>query len=111
MTYIKIDENIYPATIDGIINDKSWDGRESKTITLSMTYAQASAIFVDGLEWSIVCEDRDENDDIINVDEFDNSNFNIAGDIVDHRDGTLSIKMGKPTDLEEAYELLYGGEE
>ena len=28
----------------------------------------------------------------------------IAGDIVDHRDGTLSIKMGRLTELEEAYE-------
>ena len=43
-------------------------------------------------------------------DEYDNSDFNIAGDVTDHRDGTMSIKMGKATDLEDAYELLYGGD-
>lgn len=37
--------------------------------------------------------------------------FNIAGDVTDHRDGTVSITMGRMTDLEEAYELLYGGNE
>ena len=111
MIYVKINEHMYPATIEGKIVDKSWDDRESKTITLSMTYAEAASVFVDGLSWSIVCEDIDDNDVIVNTEEFDNSAFNIAGDITDHRDGTISVTMGKPTDLEEAYELLYGGEE
>ena len=26
-------------------------------------------------------------------------------------DGTVTIKMGKPTDLEDAYEMLLGGDE
>jgi hypothetical protein len=26
-----------------------------------------------------------------------------------HIDGTCTVKMGKPTDLEDAYEILYGG--
>lgn len=40
--------------------------------------------------------------------EYDHSDFCFAGDITDHRDGTLSVKMGKKTDLEEAYEMLFG---
>ena len=32
--------------------------------------------------------------------EYNNSDYCIAGDIIDHRDGTLSVKMGKPTDVE-----------
>ena len=43
--------------------------------------------------------------------EFDNSEFCIAGDLTDHRDGTITAKMGKLTDLEEAYEIMFGGDE
>ena len=43
--------------------------------------------------------------------EWDNSAFSLSGDITDHRDGTVTIKMGKPTDLEDAYEMLLGGDE
>ena len=41
--------------------------------------------------------------------EFDNSEFCIRGDLTVHVDGTCTVKMGKPTDLEDAYEMLYGG--
>lgn len=54
---------------------------------------------------------------------YDNSEYCVAGPITDNRDGTVYIKMGKPTELElknkelaeaqvaleEAYELMYGG--
>ena len=120
MTYIKINETLYPAIIRGYINDSAWDNRASKTITLEMEYALAAGIFTDGLSWSIV-EDAvrryTEIDDEGNIiektetyqNEYDNSAYNIAGDITDHRNGYLTVKMGKQTDLEEAYELLYGG--
>ena len=29
--------------------------------------------------------------------EWDNSEFNLAGDLTDHRDGTMTVKMGKFT--------------
>lgn len=120
MTYIKINEILYPATIRGYLNDGTWDNRASKAITLEMEYALAAELFIDGATWFIV-EDAvkryTEIDDEGNIiektetyqNEYDNSAYNVAGDIVDHRDGTLTIKMGKQTDLEEAYELLYGG--
>lgn len=108
MTFVKINNREYPAAIFGKMQDRDWDGRQSKTIKLAMSYADASQIFVDGLSWSIICEDEAEGE--VMREEFDNSDFNIAGDITDHRDGTLSVTMGKETDLEEAYELLYGGE-
>ena len=44
------------------------------------------------------------------VSEWDNSDYSLSGPITDNRDGTVSIKMGKPTDLEDAMELLLGGE-
>ena len=97
---VKINGNTYPAIVLGKMSDADWDGRHSKTIRLKMNYATANALFVDGASWSIVD----------GADEFDNSDFNIAGDITDHRDGMLSVKMGKPTDLEGILELLYGGD-
>ena len=117
MTYIKINENLYPATVSGKVADKDWDNRASKSITLEMTYAEAVALFVDGLAWSIVQREEvptyDENDEQTGTEtrdtEFDNSNYNLAGDITDHRDGTVTVKMGALTELEEAYEIMLGG--
>lgn len=137
MTYIKINETIFPATISGRVADKDWDNRASKAITLEMTYEEAITLFVDGLSWSIVQQNTihsekpiyelnedgdfvlDENGEPIQIGsepvaevqetEFDNSEYNLAGDITDHRDGTITVKMGKLTELEEAYEIMLGG--
>ena len=124
MIYININDKLYPATIKGRVTDHDWDGRESREITLSMTHEEASQIFVNGTSWSIVdIKERPVFDDDGNavVDEegnsvmeeysitYDNSAFNVAGNITTHRDGTVSVKMGKLTDLEEAYEIILGG--
>ena len=100
MTSIKINNELYPAYISGKMQDHDWDERQSKAITLTMTLAAAAELFIDGLEWSIVDEEE----------EFDNSDYSIAGDITDHRDGTVTVKMGKPTALEEKTELLDAAE-
>lgn len=117
MTFIKINNTLYIATISGRVADNAWDNRESKSITLEMDYAIAIKLFVNGLAWSIVQKEEvpvyDENDEQTGTEiketEFDNSDYNLAGDITDHRDGTITVKMGKLTDLEEAYEIMFGG--
>ena len=111
MVYIKISENLYPATISGKAADREWDNRESKAITLEMDYYTAIALFVDGLAWSIVQESEVEVDGEATTqrEEFDNSDYCVAGSLTDNRDGTMTAKMGKLTELEEAYELLLGG--
>lgn len=117
MTYIKINENLYPATVSGRVADKDWDGRASKAITLAMDYATAIGLFVNGLNWSIVQQEEvpvfDENGAQTGTETqetvFDNSEYNLAGDLTDHRDGRITAKMGKLTDLEEAYEIMLGG--
>ena len=111
MEYIKINEAEYPATIYGKIKDSDWDGRSTKTITLSMSYADAINLFIDGSKWSIISEEviNENGQDVITRQEFNNDDYNLAGPITDMRDGTLLIKMGKLTELEEAYQLLYGG--
>lgn len=121
-TYIKINNGdiLYPAVITGRMADKEWDNRETKAITLEMDYTTANKLFIDGVIWSIVMEhpvEVKEIDDegntttktIIETEEFDNSEYSLAGDITDHRDGTLTVKMGKLTDLEQAYEIMLGG--
>ena len=102
MTYVKINGTVYPAHIDGAMEDLLWDKRSSKSITLEMDYATANAMFVHGLKWSIISADESEI-------EWDNSEYCVAGDLIDHRDGTITAKMGKLTELEEAYEIMLGG--
>lgn len=106
----------YPASITGRLNDKDWDNRASKAIELEMAYADALSIFVNDAEWYIVqdmqerVEKRDENGEVVRDEHgepvwefvqkderYDNSEYSIAGDIIDHRNGKITVKMGKPT--------------
>lgn len=119
MIFVKINETLHPASVSGKVADKEWDNRESKSIKLEMDYNTAIGLFVDGVTWSIVDQHEvpvfDENGEQTGTElketEFDNSEYNLAGDITDHRDGTITAKMGKLTDLEEAYEIMLGGAE
>ena len=114
MTYIKINETLYPATVSGKVQDNDWDKRESKSITLEMDYETANALFVDGLTWSIVQQMEvpvfDENGEQTGTEmqetEFDNSEYDVAGSITVHRNGTVTVKMGKYTDGEMLAELM-----
>lgn len=110
MTYVKINENYYPAQIMGRIRDSEWNDRESKAITINMTYSSAIELFVDGVEWSIVQQNSytDESGNTVTPDaiEYDNSDFCVSGPITDNRDGTVTVKMGKITDAEALAELM-----
>jgi hypothetical protein len=110
-TYIKFNNNdtLYPAVIGGKINDKDWDGRASKFIHVEMEYNNAISMFVDEAESSIVQDIQQEievvNEEtneitmetIIKQEVYDNSDYSVLGDIIVHRDGTVTVKMGKPT--------------
>lgn len=114
MIYFKANNTEYPASIAGKVTDRDWDGRASKFITLEMEYTAASQLFVDGLSWSIVQRDtvpvydKDGNptgETEEQVQEWDNSDYNVAGSITDNRNGTCTCKMGKKTQLETEQEL------
>lgn len=107
--HIKVNNTEYPAAISGANNDRAWYGRDAKTITLTMTHAEVAALLPDNTPWSIVQRDMvavldeqgkptGETKEVVN--EYDNSEYSLSGDITDHRDGTVSIKMGKPTESE-----------
>ena len=114
MIYFKANNTEYPASIAGKVTDRDWGGRESKAVTLTMEYTAASQLFVDGLSWSIVQRDtvpvydKDGNqtgETEEQVQEWDNSDYNVAGSITDNRNGTCTCKMGKKTQLEAEQEL------
>ena len=109
MIYFKANGTEYPASIAGKIMDRDWGNRESKVVTLTATYAQAAQLFVDGLVWSIVQRDtvpvygedgQPTGEMTEQVQEWDNSDFCVAGPITDNRDGTCTCKMGKKTEAE-----------
>lgn len=110
-TYIKVNDTEYPAEINGNLKDRSWGERDTKTITLTMTTTEVAALLPDNTPWAIVQRetvnklDNDgnptgETEEVVN--EWNNSEYSLSGAITDHRDGTVSIKMGKPTETESA---------
>jgi hypothetical protein len=107
--FIKVNGVEYPATLIYNYKDRNWDMRETQTVHLTMPYAQAAALLPSGTPWSNVFRetvDKLDNDGNPTgqteevVTEEDMSAYSLAGDITDHRDGTVSIKMGKPTESE-----------
>lgn len=109
--HIKVNNTEYPATVNGNRTDRSWDGRDTKTIYLTMSHDAVAALLPDNTPWSIVQRDMvdvldeqgkptGETKEVVN--EWDNSMYSLSGAITDHRNGTVSIKMGKPTETENA---------
>lgn len=109
--YVKVNNTEYPAEISGNPKDRAWGDRDTKTITLTMTTTEVAPLLPDNTPWSIVLRetvdklDNDgqptgETEEVVN--EWDNSEYSLSGTITDHRDGTVSIKMGKPTETESA---------
>lgn len=108
--FIKVNGREYPAKVIYLYKDRNWDMRETQTAHLTMPYAQA-ALLTTGTPWfNVFRETVDKLDNDGNptgqteevVTEEDMSAYSLAGEIVDHRDGTVSVKMGKPTETENA---------
>ena len=115
MICVRVNGKEYPAIITGKLNDKEWDGRNSKAIKLKISASEAYELFKQNTAWTIVEKNEVEVDKIneetgdiegteliVETEEYDNSEYSIAGDVIDHRNGYVTVKMGKPT----AEELL-----
>lgn len=107
--FIKVNGQEYPAKFISKYQDLNWDKRETQTIYLTMSHDAVAALLPDNTPWSIVQRDtvpkydeqgKPTGETEERVQEHDNSEYSLAGDITDHRDGTVSIKMGKPTESE-----------
>lgn len=94
MIYLKINDTLYPAEIRGRTRDTEWDNRESMAVTMTMAYEEAASLFVDDVEWGHVYQDEN------GTQEYDDSDYSVAGPITDNRDGTVTCKMGKLLDSE-----------
>ena len=109
--FLKVNGQEHPVTHISKYQDGDWGGRSTQTLYLTMTHDQVAALLPDNTPWSIVQRETvnvlDEQGQPTGeteerVQEYDNSEYSLAGDITDHRDGTVSIKMGKPTETESA---------
>lgn len=81
-------------TTSVLITDETMRNHNRNVAVITATgidYVQASKLFVDGAKWSII-EDGQE---------YDWSNYGVAGSITDNRDGTLIVKMGKNNTIEQ----------
>lgn len=103
-TILKANNTETPCEAAEHYRDSAW-GRPTCTVTIKASAAEIAALLPNNALWSLI-----EREDVLDesgsptgqtVDhERDMSEYSLAGDITDHRDGTVSIKMGKPTESE-----------
>ena len=124
---IKINDTLYPCKIKDNHVDYTWNNRKSKDVTLEMDSATAASLFVDDAAWSTeqtfsstVLRQGENGEPVLDengvaiydteehIVETDMSDYCVAGTITDNRDGTVTVKMGKPTDAE-LLAILMGG--
>lgn len=128
MIFVKINDTLYPATVTNHPMNYEWGGRDTKHVTVEMPHAEANELFVDGVEWSVV--DRVEvpvyekdalgmyvlgKDGLpiqtgteVRETEQDCSEYDLAGELIDHRNGKITAKMGKHT-ADELLAVIMGG--
>lgn len=94
MVYLKINDTLYPAEIRGRARDTDWDNRDSLAVTVTMSHEEAASLFTDDMTWGHVYQDE------YTTEEYDDSDYSVAGPITDNRDGTVTCKMGKLLDSE-----------
>lgn len=105
-TFLKANNTETPCEAAEHYRDSAW-GRPTCTVTIKGSAAEIAALLPNNAPWSLI-----EREDVLDesgaptgqtVDhERDMSDYSLSGDITDHRDGTVSIKMGKPTEEESA---------
>lgn len=123
--YITIDgQEIETRPAAGRMRDADWGGRESRAVTIAKSaVADPLALFCDGAVWGMIHRyttavpvldaegnvQMNEDGTVKSMTETaedrymdDYAGFTLAGPITDNRDGTITVKMGKPMPLERA---------
>lgn len=99
MRYVEISGQRYPASVIRIQVDRYWNNRDCREVFLETTVENIKNLFPDGVSWKII-EGEEKDGNFITDYEQDCSDYSISGPVTDHRDGRVSIKMGKLTDRE-----------
>lgn len=106
MIYVKIGETMKEATVNGYRRDPKWDYRDVEEITIEATADEAKELFPDGVEWELVQTFEpyldEATNEIIQPEPItkNHGEFCVSGAVTDHRNGKVSIRMGKLTDAE-----------
>lgn len=80
--------------VDGI-------NRDYLRITIESTYTEVFEKFINNAKYSIRQFDIDtDGKELETYTDYDWSEYSIAGDIIDHRDGRITVYMRKPTQIE-----------
>lgn len=104
--YIKIgNDQIELISCYGFNSNMRGATRDSLEITLVSSYDYVVETFVDDLEYSLVQIETDEQGKEVET-EYDKSEYCISGDVIDHRDGTITVFMGVKTELEYVNEVI-----
>lgn len=69
--------------------------RDVISLTITATYQEAASAFTDNSTFTIV------DDSVTPAEEFEYTDHTLAGPITDHRDGTVTVKMGKANTAEQ----------
>lgn len=93
---LKINEKEFPllsarATTEQMNNHR----RDVISLTIESTYSDAAAEFTEGATFFVV------DDSVTPAEEFEYTDHTMAGAITDHRDGTVTVKMGKANTAEQ----------
>lgn len=83
-------------------------GRAWRRIDIVGTVDEAKAAFVDGAQYAQVWDstvtqtdaETGEPVEVVVEESRDLSDWSVAGEIIDRRDGTVCVLMGKPTEIE-----------
>ena len=106
MIYVKIGETMKEATVNGYRRDPKWDYRDVEEITLTATADEVKELFPDGVEWELAQTFEpyldEATNEIIQPEPItkNHGEFCVSGAVTDHRNGKVSIRMGKLTDAE-----------
>lgn len=69
--------------------------RDVISLTITATYQEAASAFTDGATFTVI------DDSVTPAEEFEYTDHTMAGPITDHRDGTVTVKMGKANTAEQ----------
>ena len=95
--YLKIGDRLREATFKDA-NDPTWQGREVKYITFDDQTVESVKLFLyDNVSWSILTRvTREVDEETYTEDsELDCSEYSLRGDITEHRNGNITVVMGK----------------